>query len=70
MVGTAGQSAYSLLPVAMLSARLVSILYALIPQVRMRQVGKGVVAGIIAVFASCPGDQPDAVTRYNGSGGR
>jgi tRNA A-37 threonylcarbamoyl transferase component Bud32 len=52
MLGAVGQSAYPLTPVALLSARLVGILYALIPQGRWRQVGKGVVAGIIAVLAS------------------
>jgi tRNA A-37 threonylcarbamoyl transferase component Bud32 len=50
MLGPAGQSAYPLVPVATLSARLVSILYALIPQGRWRQLGKAVVAGIIAVL--------------------
>jgi tRNA A-37 threonylcarbamoyl transferase component Bud32 len=35
----------------MLTGRLVSVLYALVPQGRLRQVGKGVVAGIVALFA-------------------
>jgi tRNA A-37 threonylcarbamoyl transferase component Bud32 len=51
MPGPVGESASPLLPVATLTARLVSILYALVPQGRTRQVGKGVVAGIIAVVA-------------------
>jgi hypothetical protein len=51
MLGPAGQSAYPLVPVAMLTARLVSILYALLPQGRVRQLGKGVVAGVVAVLA-------------------
>jgi len=51
MLGPAGPSAYPLLPVAVLSGRLVSILYALIPQGRTRQVGKKVVVGIITVLA-------------------
>jgi hypothetical protein len=51
MLGPAGQSAYPMVPVAMLSARLVGMLYALIPQGRRRQQGKAVVAGIIALVA-------------------
>jgi tRNA A-37 threonylcarbamoyl transferase component Bud32 len=51
MLGPAGRSAYPLVPVAVLSARLVSILYALVPQGRMRQIGKAVAAGIIAAVA-------------------
>jgi tRNA A-37 threonylcarbamoyl transferase component Bud32 len=51
MLGPAGPPAYPLLPVAMLSARLVGMLYALIPQGQMRQVGKAVVAGIIVMVA-------------------
>jgi hypothetical protein len=51
MLGPAGQSAYPLAPVAMLTARLVGVLYALIPQGPMRQVGKAVAAVIIAVVA-------------------
>jgi tRNA A-37 threonylcarbamoyl transferase component Bud32 len=51
MLGPAGPSAYPLLPVAMLSARLVGMLYALVPQGRMRQVGKGAVAGLVALVA-------------------
>jgi tRNA A-37 threonylcarbamoyl transferase component Bud32 len=50
-IGQDGAAAYPLLPVAMLSARLVGMLYALIPQGRMRQAGKDVVAGIIALVA-------------------
>jgi tRNA A-37 threonylcarbamoyl transferase component Bud32 len=51
MLGPAGLSAYPLVPVAMLTARLVGVLYALVPQGRMRQAGKAVAAGIIAVVA-------------------
>jgi tRNA A-37 threonylcarbamoyl transferase component Bud32 len=51
VLGLAGPSAYPLAPVAALTARLVSMLYALIPQGRMRQLGKAVVAGIIALVA-------------------
>src|SRR5829696_7856407 len=51
MLGPAGQTAYPLAPLAMLAARLVGILYALVPQGRRRQLGKGVVAGIIALVA-------------------
>ena len=51
MLGPAGQSAYPLAPVAMLTARLVGMLYALIPQGRMRQLGKAVVAGIVTLVA-------------------
>jgi tRNA A-37 threonylcarbamoyl transferase component Bud32 len=51
MLGSAGRSAYPLLPVAVLTGRLVSMLYALVPQGRLRQMGKGVVAGVIAVVA-------------------
>jgi tRNA A-37 threonylcarbamoyl transferase component Bud32 len=51
MLGPAGRSAYPLLPVAMLAARLVGMLYALVPQGRMRQLGKVLVAGILAVVA-------------------
>jgi tRNA A-37 threonylcarbamoyl transferase component Bud32 len=51
MLGPADRSAYPLAPVAMLTARLVGMLYALIPQGRMRQVGKGVVAGIVTLVA-------------------
>jgi tRNA A-37 threonylcarbamoyl transferase component Bud32 len=49
MLGPAGQSAYPLVPVATLSARLVGMLYALVPQGRLRQLGKAVVAGIVAL---------------------
>jgi tRNA A-37 threonylcarbamoyl transferase component Bud32 len=38
-------------PVAVLTGRLVSMLYALVPQGRLRQTGKGVVAGIVALIA-------------------
>ena len=50
-LGPAGPSAYPLVPVALLSARLVGMLYALVPQGRMRQAGKAVVAGVIALLA-------------------
>jgi tRNA A-37 threonylcarbamoyl transferase component Bud32 len=50
-LGPAGPPAYPLLPVAMLSARLVGMLYALVPQGRMRQAGKAVVAGLVALVA-------------------
>jgi tRNA A-37 threonylcarbamoyl transferase component Bud32 len=51
MLGSAGRSAYPLVPVAVLTGRLVSMLYALVPQGRLRQTGKGVVAGIVALIA-------------------
>jgi hypothetical protein len=51
MLGPTGQSAYPVLPLAMLTGRLVSILYALVPQGRRRQQGKAVVAGIVALVA-------------------
>ena len=51
MLGPAAQSAYPLVPVATLTARLVGVLYALVPQGRMRQAGKAVAAVIIAVVA-------------------
>jgi hypothetical protein len=51
MFGPAGPSAYPLLPVAMLTGRLVGMLYALVPQGRLRQAGKGVVAGLVALVA-------------------
>jgi tRNA A-37 threonylcarbamoyl transferase component Bud32 len=51
MLGPAAQSAYPLVPVATLSARLVGMLYTLIPQGRLRQLGKAVVAGIVAMVA-------------------
>jgi tRNA A-37 threonylcarbamoyl transferase component Bud32 len=51
MLGPAGLSAYPLVPVATLTARLVGALYALVPQGRLRQVGKGVAAAIVAVVA-------------------
>jgi tRNA A-37 threonylcarbamoyl transferase component Bud32 len=49
MLGPAGPSAYPLVPVAILSGRLVGMLYALVPQGRLRQLGKAVVAGIVAL---------------------
>jgi tRNA A-37 threonylcarbamoyl transferase component Bud32 len=51
MLGPAAQSAYPLVPVATLSARLVGMLYTVIPQGRLRQLGKAVVAGIVAMVA-------------------
>jgi tRNA A-37 threonylcarbamoyl transferase component Bud32 len=51
VLGPAGKSAYPVLPLAMLTGRLVSILYCLIPQGRRRQQGKALVAGIIALVA-------------------
>jgi tRNA A-37 threonylcarbamoyl transferase component Bud32 len=51
MLGPASQSAYPVVPVSMLSARLVGALYALVPQGWMRQAGKAVAAVIIAVVA-------------------
>jgi tRNA A-37 threonylcarbamoyl transferase component Bud32 len=51
VLGQAGLSAYPLVPVATLTARLVGVLYALVPQGRMRQVGKAVVAAIVTVVA-------------------
>ena len=51
MLGPAGLSAYPLVPVATLTARLVGVLYALIPQGWMRQAGKAVAAAIVAVVA-------------------
>jgi tRNA A-37 threonylcarbamoyl transferase component Bud32 len=50
-IGPGGAAAYPTVPVAMLSARLVGMLYALVPQGRMRQAGKGVSAGIVALVA-------------------
>ena len=46
MLGPAGLSAYPLVPVATLTARLVGVLYALVPQGWMRQAGKAVAAAI------------------------
>jgi tRNA A-37 threonylcarbamoyl transferase component Bud32 len=51
MLGPTGQSAYPVAPLAMLTGRLVSILYCLVPQGRRRQQGKALVAGIIALVA-------------------
>jgi tRNA A-37 threonylcarbamoyl transferase component Bud32 len=51
MLGPAGLSAYPLVPVATLTARLVGVLYALVPQGWMRQAGKAVAAAIVAVVA-------------------
>jgi tRNA A-37 threonylcarbamoyl transferase component Bud32 len=50
-LGPAGPSAYPLLPVALLSARLVGVLYALVPQGRLRQAGKAVAAAIIVMVS-------------------
>jgi tRNA A-37 threonylcarbamoyl transferase component Bud32 len=51
VLGPAGQSAYAVLPLAMLTGRLVSMLYCLVPQGRRRQQAKAVAAGIIALVA-------------------
>jgi tRNA A-37 threonylcarbamoyl transferase component Bud32 len=51
MLGPASRSAYPALPLAMLTGRLVSMLYCLVPQGRRRQQGKALVAGIIALVA-------------------
>jgi tRNA A-37 threonylcarbamoyl transferase component Bud32 len=51
VLGPAGQSAYPALPLAMLTGRLVSMLYCLVPQGRRRQQGKALVAEIIALVA-------------------
>jgi tRNA A-37 threonylcarbamoyl transferase component Bud32 len=51
MLGPAGLSAYPVLALAMLTGRLVSMLYCLVPQGRRRQQGKAVVAAIIALVA-------------------
>src|SRR5512132_338616 len=51
MLGPTGQSAYPVLPLAMLTGRLVSMLYCLVPQGRRRQQGKALVAEIIALVA-------------------
>jgi tRNA A-37 threonylcarbamoyl transferase component Bud32 len=51
MLGPTGQAASPVLPLAMLTGRLVSMLYCLIPQGRRRQQGKAVVAGIVALVA-------------------
>jgi tRNA A-37 threonylcarbamoyl transferase component Bud32 len=51
VLGSAGQSAYPALPLAMLTGRLVSMLYCLVPQGRRRQQGKALVAEIIALVA-------------------
>jgi tRNA A-37 threonylcarbamoyl transferase component Bud32 len=51
MLGPTGQSAYPVLPLAMLTSRLVSMLYCLVPQGRRRQQGKAVVAAILALVA-------------------
>jgi tRNA A-37 threonylcarbamoyl transferase component Bud32 len=50
-LGPTGQAASPVLPLAMLTGRLVSMLYCLVPQGRRRQQGKAVVAGIIALVA-------------------
>jgi tRNA A-37 threonylcarbamoyl transferase component Bud32 len=51
VLGPTGQAAYPGLPLAMLTGRLVSMLYCLIPQGRRRQQGKAVVAAIVALVA-------------------
>jgi hypothetical protein len=51
MLGLTGQAAYPGLPLAMLTGRLVSILYCLVPQGRRRQQGKAVVAAIVVLVA-------------------
>jgi tRNA A-37 threonylcarbamoyl transferase component Bud32 len=51
VLGPTGQSASPVLPLAMLTGRLVSMLYCLVPQGRRRQQGKAAVAGIIALVA-------------------
>jgi tRNA A-37 threonylcarbamoyl transferase component Bud32 len=51
MLGPTGQAASPLWPLAMLTGRLVSILYCLIPQGRRRQQGKVIVAAIVALVA-------------------
>jgi tRNA A-37 threonylcarbamoyl transferase component Bud32 len=51
MLGPASRSAYPVLPLAMLTGRLVSMLYCLVPQGRRRQQGKAVVAAIVALVA-------------------
>jgi tRNA A-37 threonylcarbamoyl transferase component Bud32 len=51
VLGLTGKSAYPALPLAMLTGRLVSMLYCLIPQGRRRQQGKALVAAIIALVA-------------------
>jgi tRNA A-37 threonylcarbamoyl transferase component Bud32 len=51
MLGLTGQSAYPVLPLAMLTGRLVSMLYCLVPQGRRRQQGKAVVAAIVGLVA-------------------
>jgi tRNA A-37 threonylcarbamoyl transferase component Bud32 len=51
VLGPTGQSAYPALPLAMLTGRLVSMLYCLVPQGRRRQQGKALAAGIVALVA-------------------
>jgi tRNA A-37 threonylcarbamoyl transferase component Bud32 len=51
VLGPTGQSAYPVAPLAMLTGRLVSMLYCLVPQGRRRQQGKALAAGIIALVA-------------------
>jgi tRNA A-37 threonylcarbamoyl transferase component Bud32 len=51
MLGPAGLSVYPVLALAMLTGRLVSMLYCLVPQGRRRQAGKAVVAAIVALVA-------------------
>jgi tRNA A-37 threonylcarbamoyl transferase component Bud32 len=50
-LGPTGQSAYPVWPLAMLTGRLVSMLYCLVPQGRRRQQGKALVAGIVVLVA-------------------
>jgi tRNA A-37 threonylcarbamoyl transferase component Bud32 len=51
LLGPAGLSAYPVLSLAMLTGRLVSMLYCLVPQGRRRQQAKAVVAAIVALVA-------------------
>jgi tRNA A-37 threonylcarbamoyl transferase component Bud32 len=51
VLGPTVQPAYPVLPLAMLTGRLVSILYCLVPQGRRRQQGKVIVAAIVALVA-------------------
>jgi tRNA A-37 threonylcarbamoyl transferase component Bud32 len=51
MLGPTGQAALPVVPLAMLTGRLVSMLYCLVPQGRRRQQGKAVVAAIVALVA-------------------
>jgi tRNA A-37 threonylcarbamoyl transferase component Bud32 len=51
LLGPAGLSTYPVLSLAMLTGRLVSMLYCLVPQGRRRQQAKAVVAAIVALVA-------------------